>query len=458
MHLPICNARMTISRSIPAVKPARRKTALASLNSAVARAAVVLLLVAMLAVAIVYWLQVFGVKIDQASNPDPADRYQDYVVFYSAGRLVADGQAPKLYDVATISARETEALGHPANGPANDGILPYFNPPFVAAVLAPLALLPLGGFSAVLFVLVLLSIVAAGCALDRFLSLERPRAHATFWFWFLSLGSVGFVALESQVSMLPLLGLLGFVFYETRNRPSGAGASLALALVKPHLVLLPIALLVWKRQWPALRAFLGVACVLTLVSIAVAGPGVLISYPRILIQSTGWDNEKGIVIQNMYGWSGFYARLAGSDTAAHQILTWASSGLVLVLWAFTCRGGWQALRDRLPALIGLTTCCSLLISVPVYRQDLALLALAVACGIVQAKHTGNSMRAWYVLAASVWLAQYFGPDLLLNHGVNVQTPALLLTTAALAWQARPLAMSITNVQPDARGDLPRLAA
>ena len=63
----------------------------------------------------------------------------------------------------------------------------------------------------------LCSIVAAGYALDRFLSFKRALAHATFWLWFLSLGSVSFVALESQVSMLPLLGLLGFVVFETRT-------------------------------------------------------------------------------------------------------------------------------------------------------------------------------------------------------------------------------------------------
>ena len=93
-------------RPMSAIEPAGRKTALAALS----RAGVALLLIAMLAVALAFWLQVFGVKATQASNPDPTDRYQDYVVFYAAGRLVVDGKAENLYDVATISARETEAL------------------------------------------------------------------------------------------------------------------------------------------------------------------------------------------------------------------------------------------------------------------------------------------------------------------------------------------------------------
>ena len=422
-----------------------RRTALAGLSRAGARTGVALIVVAMLLVALGAWLNVFGVKIDQASKPDPADRYQDYVVFYAAGRLVTEGRAQHLYDVATISAHETSALGHPPNGPANDGILPYFNPPFVAAVLAPLALLPLGAFSAVLFLLVLLGIIAAGYALDRFLRLDRPMSHLTFWAWLLSLGSVVFLALESQLSMLPLLGLLGFVVFETRDRPASAAASMALALVKPYLLVLPVVLLLWKRQWPALRALAAISCVLAVVSIAVSGPGVLVSYPRILVQSMGWDNEKGIVIKNMYGLSGFYATIVGSKTSAHIVLTLSSAVAVVLVWAFACRGGWADIRGRLPALIGLTACCSLLISVHVYRQDLVLLGLAVACGIVQAKHSGAPLRAWYALGALVWLAQYFGPGLLLDHGVNVQTPALLLSAAALTRQSL---QGLTAVTPD----------
>ncbi|HEX5369575.1 MAG TPA: hypothetical protein VFY10_09200, partial [Dehalococcoidia bacterium] len=113
---------------------------------------------------------------------------------------------------------------------------------------------------------------------------------------------------------------------------------------------------------------------------------------------------------------------------------------------------WQDIQVRLPALIGLTACCSLLVSVHVYRQDLVLLALAVVCGVVQAKQSGGSLRVWYGVAALVWLAQYLGPDLLLHHGVNVQTPALVLVTIALAWQARPSAMvrsaSIHVIEPE----------
>ena len=52
------------------------------------------------------------------------------------------------------------------------------------------------------------------------------------------------------------------------------------------------------------------------------------------------------MIQNMYGWSGFYASLVASDTAAHLLLTWASAGLVVLLWALACRGGWQDIHEQ----------------------------------------------------------------------------------------------------------------
>ena len=147
----------------------------------------------------------------------------------------------------------------------------------------------------------------------------------------------------------------------------------------------------------------------------------------------------------MYSWSGFYASRVASDTAAHLLMTWASAGLVVLLWDLACRGGWQDVRSRLPALIGLTACCSLLISVHVYRQDLALLSLAVACGIVQAQRAGDTMRPWYTIAALVSLRSIRG-----STGANTAS-SLDAGSAARhsgrAWQGFPAEMSPATSMP-----------
>jgi alpha-1,2-mannosyltransferase len=131
-------------------------------------------------------------------------------------------------------------------------------------LVAPLTLI---GYLGAYWVWVGLSLAALGATLWY----ARPRNHsaALYFIWWAALGPLWFSAYEGQVTILVAAALLaGWRLIETRRDFLG-GAILALALFKPHLVLLlPLALLVAGR----FRALLGFAMLA-----AAAGVGMLVT-------------------------------------------------------------------------------------------------------------------------------------------------------------------------------------
>jgi hypothetical protein len=377
------------------------------------------------------WISIIDVKLQQASGSSSEQRYDDYVAFYAAARLVTEGEGSSIYNLPSIASREEEALGRPAGGSLEDGVLPYFNPPFFAGLLAPLTLLSVEEFVLALFGVVCVLIVASGIAMTRLLELRRWELPF-FWAWFLSLGSVTFIGLQSQTSVWPLLGWSLYLLLRTRGRETPAGLSLGLALVKPQLIILLVASLAAARRWILLRAFSAVAILAAVLSVAVSGPEVIYRYPGLLLESASWDRENGIIQANMYGWNGFFARVFG-DSVLHQAGTLVAIGVTLLVAVWACRSPITENRSRYLLVAGALICCSLLISVHLYRQDLSLLALAVACGAAYSRRTTGSWGFWPLLGVALWVVQFYGPRIMFNHGVNIQTPMIALVLASLVF-------------------------
>jgi hypothetical protein len=381
------------------------------------------------------WTTAVVTKAGQVSEPARATNFEDYYTFYTAGRMLLEGEGGRLYDVEAVRRAEHEVLGRPIDAPEDAGVLPYFNPPFFAAAMAPLAALPVGLSSGVAFALVCLLIGSGGLLVVRFLGLTLTAERALVAAWFLCWPSTVLVAIQGQLSMLPLLAWLGFVWLQLRGRPGWAGAALALALVKPQFVVLALPVLVWKRDWRTLRSFTAIAGVLVAVSILVAGPGVLIEYPRLIIASAAWDREYGIVPESMFGWSGFLQRSLGLEGSAQKL---AAAVLVLASLAVTllCLRGTRPASSSFVAGAGALLAASMLISLHLYRQDLALLTLLIAFGAWHQRRVRGNWGPWPAVAAFAWLVQYVELNYLYGAGVNAQTPVLAAVLLLLAWSAR----------------------
>ncbi len=91
---------------------------------------------ALLAFFLIFWALWFARFLgfgDEADVPNV-----DFIVYWTAAKLGAEGDATIAYDPATFEARQTEAVGDNANG------FPWIYPPVTFALVLPLALLPYG--------------------------------------------------------------------------------------------------------------------------------------------------------------------------------------------------------------------------------------------------------------------------------------------------------------------------
>ena len=366
------------------------------------------------------WLQVVQWQVNRLNGPGEANSAEDYITFYAAGRLVADGRGTDLYDVDAIRAVEHEAMGRPVGG---SGVLAYFNPPFVAAAFAPLALLPVEIFSTVLLGLVLMTLLGGGLALKRFLRLTSTRENIAFWLFFLSLHASVWLVVEQQLSMLLLAGWLGFAWAQHQGNPRASGLSLALILVKPQMALLPVALLVWNRQWQALKAFGAAAAILVAVSILISGPSILVEYPRYLLNTTAWESQ-GVSTANMLGLNGLVARLIG-DRSPSPLFVLPFILPTLASVAYTWKGGWQPASPRFFLQVAITLLAALLINPHLYLQDMVLLGLVLTFCVAYSASSGNRMDIWLPVAIGVWFLLLYGPRIQVNHGIPLVAPAMI---------------------------------
>ena len=203
---------------------------------------------------------------------NPHADLQDFVEYWGAGRLNSHGQNP--YDPALLYQMER------AVSPGLTEAIMMWNPPWTLALAMPFSWLPAQTSHALWIAIQLTALLASVDWLWR--SYGGPRKYR--WLaWLLSVGFLPtFFALRmGQISPLILLALVGFLHFERRGQGALAGAALALAAMKPHLVLVfGAAVLLWaihRRRWSVLLG--GAAALLALGAVALAfNPNVLQQY------------------------------------------------------------------------------------------------------------------------------------------------------------------------------------
>ncbi len=328
------------------------------------------------------------------------DRFEvpDYVAFYSAGQLVWEGSADQIYDVSAIGDKERQVSGSSFEDKLT---LPYFNPPFVAVLIAPLTTLPVAAFAAVLFVVNLALLIGCGVALQRLIGLERREHVVFFWLAFVSAMPVWNVYLQHQLTLWVIAAWLGFVWLQLNGREGLSGAALTLGLVKPPLVALAVLYLIYQRQWRALGSFAAIAGALTLASIAVAGPHILVDYPRFLIESTKWVETNGVQPYYLFGLTGFLVDLLHDQTPPHWLL-WPLTAVTLAVALSTWRGS-RGSTERLLPLMAVALVASVLVDQHLYLHDMLLVSLAIGFAAAHTVRTTGDIGPWGAIAAVMWL-------------------------------------------------------
>lgn len=197
--------------------------------------------------------------------------HNDFRLYYAGAEVGLRYGWSHIYDVKL----------HQAAVAALQPVGPWYallTPAPITWVVAPLTVL---GYPTAYWVWVALSVAILGAAVWY----ARPRQHsvALYLIWWAALGPLWFSAYEGQVTILVAAGVLaGWRLLESRHDFLG-GAILALALFKPHLILLlPVALLVSGR-WRALVGFIAVAGVLSVGMLLTLHPDGIQGYLATLL-------------------------------------------------------------------------------------------------------------------------------------------------------------------------------
>jgi hypothetical protein len=171
----------------------------------------------------------------------------DYAMYWAAARLNLQNGNP--YSLDELLPMQI-AAGRTENVPVM-----FWNPPWTLAITMPLALLPYPP-SRVLWYLLHLGIVIAASHWAWQQYAGPRRWHWVAWGVGLIFGPTLDVMKAGQISALLLLGAVGFVFLQQKNKGFLAGMLLALIAIKPHtLYLIGLAVIFWSlanRKWAVL--------------------------------------------------------------------------------------------------------------------------------------------------------------------------------------------------------------
>jgi hypothetical protein len=275
------------------------------------------------------WVRQANLAPAQATYP-----YTDYAAFLNGARLVANGQGAALYKIEAQRAQQRAEWGTRYDQAL---AVPYVNPPWFAVALLPLTGLPLG-LGYLIWVGGCVALVLGAVGLLVGWARPPPLVAAAFVLVPFSFLPVWRTLLLGQTSALVLFGLAGTVVATGRGRDGWAGLALALAGVKPHLIILPLLVLACAGRWRAIAVCAGASAVGWLAPLLLTGPGILPDYLALLGSPTyaGYEN-----LPQLQTWRAFLAGTLGL-TGLPATLLWLA-GAAAVGW-LVVRGPWPVAR------------------------------------------------------------------------------------------------------------------
>jgi hypothetical protein len=301
----------------------------------------------------------------------PSARSHDFLNLYTGASLAREGRFAVLHDPDVQLAREREIF------PQLKALVPFVRPAFYAAFLIPLALLPCGTAFVVWIAAQSALLLACWTWIWR-----RFGADALVFAALFLPCPLGIASGQDCVIMLALF-ILAFELAE-RGRWFAAGATLALMLMKFHLILLwPVALLL-QRRWRMLAGFCATAAALVAFCIALGGIGSLRSYAALL-QNKSLDHLSPSP-ELMISVQGLLANLGIETPWAAALL--ASAAVAMFLWSARAAPLWR--------LFALTAVASLWIVPHVYGYDASLLLLPIILTIFRSAAPASRIVATFL--------------------------------------------------------------
>lgn len=232
----------------------------------------------------------------------------DFIAYWAAARLLSNhgnGYAPA--QVLELQRVVDPSLSLPAM---------MYNPPWTLIFVVPFGWLDYDTAQLCWFVLHTVMLFLAAQLLWRHYG-TSPTLPWSAWLGLLSFAPIYFVLLIGQIGTLVLAGVVGFLLAMRQGAYFFAGAALAIAAIKPHLLhLLWLAVLLWswrQRRWQVAAGFLTVFAVMAVLPLLLDGE-IYVRYfwlmsEREVVLPMDWLNPTiGMAINRLLGTNHLWLR------------------------------------------------------------------------------------------------------------------------------------------------------
>lgn len=365
-------------------------------------------------------LEVFGIW----SNPEMRWKFpigHDYVAFWAAAKLFAQGGVDALYDFARVGALQESVSVRPGQ------LLWHYPPTYLFLIL------PLAGLSFVVGFLVftMINLAALGAVAHRVMAFPGVLGWATLF------GAPVMVAAIIQGQNGAIFGalLIAGIALRESGRPWAAALCIALLLAKPQYgVLIPVALLA-ARDWNQVLR-IAICCVgfVGLVA-ATMGLSVWVKFADNIWMLGHVLDDRGMLSQMPTIWAA--AVLAGLEgpivPALHALFAWAAVSTVIWIWSSA-----HASKDVKLASVLIAT---LLISPYAFRYDMVITLAGMLLLVRRARAVEAGTVTWFALGC-MWILPAIFPPLALSTGVQIGPIISLIGLGLCASMARESNLSL----------------
>lgn len=297
--------------------------------------------------------------------------YQDFTIFYAAGKMVRGGDAAHLYDLQT---QYQVQLGFAPNVAIRHGALPYNHPPFEALIFAPFTYV---AYLPAYLLWTFLNIVLLACALvllrRAFPDVRNLSAP------FIAIAATGFLPvviamMKGQDSILLLFLFTWALTLLEKERDIPAGAVLGAGLFKFHLAL-PLALVLAVKRPRLILGIVPIAALLGSISVMMVGWQGMIDYTSYVFRLEGSGAGGAISSVGMPNLRGLISELVGINAVKGVTLgvTVIASIVVMAtaLWVVRSR------NSSLRFVFVVASVTSIMVSYHALTHDLACLLVVL---------------------------------------------------------------------------------
>ena len=338
----------------------------------------------------------------------------DYPAFYSAGQIIADGDAANLYSLSQQRDYQKPLIGD------EGGVLPFAYPPHFALLYAPLSQLPFR-LSYAVHSLAMVAALALACVLIQ--RIYPKLIESPFLLFFVALTAYPIVRsiMGGQNTALSILLIVLCWYHVLHNKHYQAGLYLGLLFFKPQFALPLSGLFFLSGRWRVWVSAGATAFVLFALSTALLGPGWIVDWLDLVKTFSRLDVR--VNFGELVSWQGFTQALIGAGNEFAAAIGWSLAAATVLALSWVWYAGGQ--KADFSAQLALACVCIVLISPHTlyYDSGIALIAVVVLLNRLGPLNRGLVLGVW-----AAGLLQLLSPAL----GISLSFIPLVLILAVAA--------------------------